>query len=246
MRRTKRLIAILTSGFFIAMFVVNGVMAGSFEIAPTTITLSAETGAGLFHVTNHGKEPIAIQVEALDWRQTANDGDQYETSSQLIVSPPILQLAAGQRQAVRLLANPSKGATEERAYRLLVSELPDAVRPPSLGVQMLLRFNVPVFYAGLDDKPATLAWTIQHTGQNLLVSAHNSGGRTAKLSQLTLSTESDQEISKPFKAIYYILPGMMRQWTVAWPRLSAEKKIRIKSYEERDNVPIDMLVPIKE
>ena len=112
------------------------------DVAPTTLDLQPDR-AGLFFVTNHGARPITVQIEAMDWRQQDTGGPGRLTpSTVLLTSPPMARIAPGGRQSVRVLARGP--AQRERAFRLLVSQLPDAADDGD-GVHVLLQFSVPVF-----------------------------------------------------------------------------------------------------
>lgn len=174
----------------------------SFDIAPTTLDLKAGE-AGLFYVTNHSAQPVTIQIEALDWSQQ-NGADTLSPSRTLFTSPPIARITPGTRQSVRVLARPAGDGPA--AYRLRVSELPDAGRD-SNGVKVLLQFSVPVFVGHDPRRAPELVWHAAGTPGGARISVHNQGRQTVKLTGLKLNGASLDG-----GAFSYVLPGATRMF----------------------------------
>ncbi|HEY0267563.1 MAG TPA: fimbria/pilus periplasmic chaperone [Rhizomicrobium sp.] len=166
------------------------------DVAPTTLELKPGV-PGLFYVTNHGDRPVTVQIEAADWTQ-AQGRDLLAPSGAFFASPPFATLAPGARQTVRVMARPSGGG--EHVYRLLVSELPDATE--GAGVHVLLQFSVPVFVRAAPPPAPQLTWS----SRGGVLSATNSGGRTVKLTSLTL----DGAVRDT--GLVYLLPGATRSF----------------------------------
>jgi fimbrial chaperone protein len=190
-------------GFFALLFSALPVMANEpstnspstiLDVAPTTLELKPGA-AGLFFVTNHGARDVTVQIEAADWRQE-NSRDITAPSQELLASPPLAHIAPGARQSVRVMA---RAAGEgERAYRLLVSELPDPDAGGE-GVHVLLQFSVPVFVRHDPRAAPQLSWAVR---QGRLIAA-NAGAQTVKLDSVTI----DGAV-KP--GLVYLLPGAAR------------------------------------
>lgn len=152
------------------------------DVAPTTLELLPNR-AGLFFVTNHGARPVTVQIEAMDWRQQATGGDgrdRLTPSTTLLTSPPMARIAPGARQSVRVLARGA--AAHERAFRLLVSQLPDAA-DESGGVRVLLQFSVPVFVGHDPHAAPQLRWAVE----NGVLSVRNTGVQTVKLENVRVN-----------------------------------------------------------
>lgn len=178
------------------------------DVAPTTLDLKPGV-AGLFYVTNHGARPVTVQIEAMDWHQ--GDGrDRLVPSTQLLTSPPMARIAPGGRQSVRVMARVDAG--REHAFRLLVSQLPDAAGE-SDGVHVLLQFSVPVF---VDHDPQVLP-RLRWLERNGALIAVNDGPQTVKLEALRVNGDFRGGLS-------YLLPGAARNLGPATPgaRISAQ------------------------
>lgn len=185
-------------GFFALLFSALPVMANApstiLDVAPTTLELKPGA-AGLFFITNHGARDVTVQIEAADWRQE-NGRDVTAPSQELLASPPLAHIAPGARQSVRVMARPAGAG--ERAYRLLVSELPDAEAGGD-GVHVLLQFSVPVFVRHDPRLAPHLSWSAR---EGRLVAA-NAGAQTVKLDGVTIDGAR-----KP--GLIYLLPGAVR------------------------------------
>jgi fimbrial chaperone protein len=174
----------------------------SMDVAPTTLDLKPGAPA-LFFVTNHSARAVTVQVEAMDWRQEQSR-DVLAPSNEFFASPPMVRIAPGARQSVRVMAKPmgAKENESEHAYRLLVSELPDPEQEGD-GVHVLLQFSVPVFVR--QDARATpqSSW---RAGAGRLT-AVNSGAQTVKIDRLMLNGAA---VAGP--SLTYILPGAVHDF----------------------------------
>jgi fimbrial chaperone protein len=167
------------------------------DIAPTLVRL-APGKAGLFYVTNHGAAPLTVEMRAMDWRQDAGR-DLLSPSSVFFTSPPVVTIAPGARQSVRLLAQ------KPGAYRLLVSELPDPAADPGQ-VKVLLQFSVPVFAGDLGTP--LVSFSASRDGAGLVLHAVNSGPAPVKLSGPTFGGIVLD------RGPVYLLPGACRDFSV--------------------------------
>ena len=69
----------------------------------------------------------------------------------MVVFPPVLAIQGGETRNLRVGALVAAGPVE-RTYRLILEELPAAVKPD--GVQILNRFSIPVFVAPVSPRLA--------------------------------------------------------------------------------------------
>jgi fimbrial chaperone protein len=168
--------------------------ATTMDVAPTTLDLKAGV-PGLFYVTNHGERSVTVQIQAMDWRQREGR-DMLSPSRTLLVSPPMVRIAPGARQSVRVMAKGVAG--HARAFRLLVSQLPD-VRHADDGVQVLLQFSVPVFVDHNSKMPPKLRWTVVDGRLRVI----NIGGQAVKLEGLAVNGIARD-------GLFYLLPDATR------------------------------------
>jgi fimbrial chaperone protein len=119
--------------------------AGELEIAPIHVELSGAARSATVVLRNGGDAPARYELRALDWAQKPDGGMELSPTRELVVFPPLLELAPGASRTIRLGTEVRPSATE-RAWRLLIEELPrgdDAAGASRVAV--LTRVGVPVF-----------------------------------------------------------------------------------------------------
>jgi fimbrial chaperone protein len=202
------------------------------DVAPTSLDLKPGA-AGIFYITNHGGAPVAVQIEAQDWRQTEG-ADVITPSNSLFTSPPLARISPGTRQSVRVLARPAGGGSET-SYRLRVSQLPDPAQQTD-GVAVLLQFSVPVFVADAKTSAApALVWDAQDTPDGVSVSVRNSGPRAVKLTGLMLNGAKLGN-----DAFVYVLPGASHRFAAA----AAKGPLRLTGRDERSGRTLSVDLPV--
>lgn len=217
-------------GLVIAGLAAPIARAGVLEVAPTTVRIGERNHSAVFYVTNRGADPVSVQVEALDWSQAA-DQDTLTPSETLIASPPMAVLAPGQRQVVRLLAQATTGETAERAFRLIVSELPAPGAPDAQRVRVLLQFSVPVFEAQARALEARLAWSAAREADQIVLTASNPGDDHVQLLDATVIAPDGRRLEAGPPALSYVLGGATRRWTVDGRGLAAGTSLTIRRRE---------------
>lgn len=106
--------------------------------------LSAQQPAAALTLRNDGTTPLNAQVRVFAWSQTP-DEDRLERTDRVVASPPIVQVAPGADQIVRILPPSGAPVDTEETYRLLIDEIPDGTDAQLTGVGVQLRYSVPVF-----------------------------------------------------------------------------------------------------
>lgn len=185
--------------------------AGTFEVAPTTILLSPEMQNGVLYITNRGLEPVYIQIEAFDWKQTQK-GDELTPSEVLLVNPPMAALPPGRKQTIRLAVAKDNTDDKERSFRLLVSELPNSSITGKDGVSVLLQFSVPLFIAPPKKIPIAVDWDIENDNGNIMLITKNTGNRHIKISGVKIQQPGGKELDISKDSFKYILAGSTAYW----------------------------------
>ncbi|PAM43723.1 pilus assembly protein, partial [Acinetobacter baumannii] len=109
---------------FFSLLGVNEVSATSLQVAPTSLQLEARQRAGELWLTNSGTSPVKLQVRVFRWIQ--QDGkEQLLPTEDLLATPPMQELAAGQQQLVRVMRAVADAPAAQQYYRLIVDEVPD-------------------------------------------------------------------------------------------------------------------------
>ena len=188
--------------------------AASLQISPVSIQLEATESGKVINLRNDAGDPIHAQVRVFSWDQN-DEEDRLTPTRELLVSPPIAEVPAGGQQVIRVLRADRAASAQERAYRLLIDELPSAGGSAQTGVQFRFRYSVPLFVApsGEPGSPE-LHWSIVEKSGHPYLRVSNSGKMHAQLSAVALTTGN---VKVPVAAglLGYVLAGRARAWSLS-------------------------------
>lgn len=181
--------------------------AASLAVTPLRIELPTGTAAETVQVQNTTASPMAVQVRLFGWTQQGGE-DVYTPSSDLLVSPSIVSIPAGQTQLVRVMR---KGAATqgEKRFRLVVDQLPDPAKARPGVAQTRVRFAVPVFVDRDQAAPAAFAWRMTDGALELA----NTGGSAARIVQIEVNKPGGQIVPVEQNSLRYVHGAS----TIAWP-----------------------------
>lgn len=207
--------------------------AGGLQVAPASIQMPLNNNATGIWLSNTSSTPLTAQIRVFKWSQEGGE-DLMSSTTQLTISPPVVEIPAGGKQLVRIIRTGTAPAIgTEAAYRLIVDELPaevpEAMRPPTptpskrtFGMNFLMRYSVPVFVGDATDDSIKeigpqLEWSAHKndsTGQ-WTVSVTNHASVRAQLADLSAVTTDGQTRPLITGMLGYVLPGSTRQWKLA-------------------------------
>jgi len=197
----------------IAFIVIAGpVLATSLDIGPTRIQMIGPERTATMTIRNSDSAPTNVQVRTLDWSQ-ANGSDQYTPSTTLLASPPQAALAPGDSQVIRLVVENLSSNGSERAFRLVIDQIPASQAPDGTGagVRTAIRALVPVFITPSTQDRPKLSWNARRSGSAVVLSASNSGVAHDRLVSAVVSAGGKQ-IGDPIEG--YVLGKATRSWTI--------------------------------
>lgn len=219
--------------------VASTASASGLQVAPTGLEFASAAGAQALWLTNTGDAVLRAQVRAFDWTQV-DGADRLEPTQALVASPPMLELEPGERQLVRVIRTAAPATTGvERAYRLLVDELPESAQQS--GVQYVLRYSVPVFVEGSAPPAAAapaLNWSVRSEAGSLVVEAGNRGTRHAQLAGVELLPADSAPVALVPGLLGYVLGGSTMRWSVDAPSAVAATRVRIQVDGESVELPL--------
>src|SRR5262249_27380552 len=137
----------------------------------------------------------------------------------VVASPPMIEVAAQGKQTIRLVRTVKSAVTREESYRILVDEIVDASAQTETGVNVKLRYSIPVFAAPANMKAPRMTVAASVDGPALLLKAQNSGGQHVNLSAVSLVTEAGQSVTLEAGLVGYVLSGQAMEWKLALPPL---------------------------
>lgn len=202
--------------------------AASLQVSPVSLAIAADQSGAALWLINSGDAVINAQVRAYRWSQRQGQ-DRYAETSAILVSPPFTRIEPGSRQMVRVLRSDSvrgdrsdqearpaeQEHTAERAFRLIVDELP--IQDERKGIQFVIRYSVPVFMRPpSNDRPTPqLDWRLLTSGGSAELAVTNSGPGHAQLADVKLlDTTTGKAFSINDGLLGYVLPGATMRWRV--------------------------------
>lgn len=228
--------------------------AAGLQVTPVLLEFKPGQRAQAVWLSNTSGNPVQAQLRVKAWRQVDGE-DVLEDTVDIAASPPLVDIAAGQTQLVRLIRSGASTPSEEQAYRLLVDELPasnaGASEPKPAGVQFLFRYLIPVFltprdFAGIgggraeknDDAPPSpvqaLRAELVGSEDGVHLSVRNEGVRHAKLSDVSFVGKGGENLLLGGGLFGYVLNGATRQWKVQIPPAVASAGGTLKARINKD------------
>lgn len=217
------LLRILAALFWCFALIPGAARAAAVVIWPVDPKIAADQRATALWIENKGGEPVTMQIRTLRWSQGA-EGDRYADQDEIVVSPPIAVIPAGQRQLIRVLrreqaqdAGQLAAGPGERSYRLLIDEIPTAATPdatprPAAQLAVQMRYSVPLFTyaAAVAEARPVLDVTIEAMTNRRMLVIHNAGALHARL--VDIRAADDRKTVLIAGLAGYVLAGQTMRW----------------------------------
>jgi fimbrial chaperone protein len=194
-------------------FASGAAWAGNFSVVPVRIFMAPTDRAVAVTITNEGDTEVALQTELFTWSQKADGSDDLVPTDDLIVAPPLLKLAPGGRQVVRLARLAPADQSRQLTYRLIVREVPEATAPKAdkgivLRLPIALAMSMPVFITPPPAQRDVQCQVTRMDTQSFSALCQNAGTAYAQVRSIVLA-RGDRELAR-FDGGTYILPGARR------------------------------------
>lgn len=194
--------------------------ASGLQVSPVTLSLHAGEPAQGLWLSNTGQAPLRAQVRVYRWTE-AHGRDALAPTEDLVASPPMLEIAPGGQQLVRVIRLGDQAVASETAYRLAIDELPTAA--PVSGLRFVLHYSLPVFVEPEGSVGAPdLRWRMWRSGQAVVLEAYNAGRGHARVTGVQFVAGDGRKVSLGQGLLGYVLPGASTRWTLpaaqgGWP-----------------------------
>jgi len=237
-------------GLALCLGVTPTATAASLALVPVRLALTAKQPIGALTVRNDGDEATVVQLEVAGWAQS--DGrDVYTATSEILATPPIFTVAPGGSQLVRVGMRRPADANHELTYRLFLQEVPPPPKADFKGLQVALRFGVPVFVGAATAQAkgpvvpvAALQWRARAgvgSGQ-VTLTATNAGTAHVQVTHFTLAPK-DQAAPPEHSSPEYVLAGQYRDWQVELkPAPAAGASLHVSAATDAGPVEADVVV----
>ncbi len=185
--------------------------ASTFNISPIRAELLPRHRTEVLTLTNADEDAVVVQVHVVSWSQ--QDGEeQLEDTRELLVTPPVLQIAGKAEQIVRVALRREPDAAKELTYRVIFEEVPQAAPLNFKGLRVALRLSVPVFVAPARGRAtADVSWNAHALPDGELeVAASNQGTGHLQISDFDVQSFDGTRLHGMTSK--YLLPGSRMTW----------------------------------
>ncbi len=194
---------------------------GAVLIWPVHPVIEADRRAGALWLENPGKTPVALQVRIYAWAQREGR-NLYAEQGDVVATPPVVTIAPGAKQLVRLTRLGAPPPRYETAYRIIVDEIPApaaAAAPPGAAIAFRMRYSLPLFVRGAGSAaaaggdPATprLVWRRVVQGGEAFAEIRNAGERHARLTDVAIANGA-RRVPLAEGLLGYVLAGETMRW----------------------------------
>jgi fimbrial chaperone protein len=214
-------------------------VAGTLNVSPVKLALPPDGKPEVLRLQNPGGRPTLVQVEAIAWAEP-DQLDAAPRTDELLAVPPVFELAADGSQTIRVALRRPWTAPVERAYRLLITEVPSALDQGGGGLAFAVRLNLPVFVTPPGAAPAP-AWSLRRTadGAAELVLA-NDGRAHLAVSRIELAAAGGGAPLLASELPVYALAGAEQRWPLDRPYDSLPTELRVQA--ETSQGPAEVVV----
>lgn len=222
----------------VAMGVCAAAQASNFEISPVVLELSSARTAGVVKIVNNDNHDVSLQLRAFEWGQSDNKDDLKPTQN-LIISPPVFNLAPGASQVIRVVSR-QPSAENEIAFRLLIDEIPSAAEGATINFKF--RISMPVFIAPVAAAKLKLDYDL-HAGKPGKLVVQNSGNRRGRLLDVAVTLPNGKKIIAAGGGNPYTLAGVTRQYLIeSETPLTAGSKVKLSATGDSGPIETELTV----
>lgn len=193
--------------------------AGALDVSPVSVELTGKARTALMTLRNGDGAPVRYQLRAHTWAQKPDGAMDLTPTRELVVFPPLLELAPGEERNVRIGTDAAPAATE-RTWRLFIEELPRAeTAEDATRVKVLTRVGVPVFLAPTKAVERGELAFLSRDGTRVRLALRNTG--TVRLRprsvRLALVAADGTSVLERSLDVWYVLAGGERVYEVDVP-----------------------------
>jgi fimbrial chaperone protein len=195
-------------------------------------------------IVNEGDSEVVLQADLNAWSQQPDGTDEQTLTEDMILSPPIVKLAPGARQVVRLALLKPADASRQLIYRLIMREVPEvgAAKDKTVQVPIALALSMPVFITPPGARSEVSCEVTRTDAQTVSASCTNSGTAYAQVREIQLK-RGDQLLTR-FEGGTYILPGARKVMSFKNDMLVAPGRAQMGvSFDDGKTKSFDVNVP---
>lgn len=212
-------------GILLSSAVPASAQQGSVLLWPVNPVIEADARAAALWLENPGKIPVTLQIRIFAWAQQEGK-NVYAPQNEVIGTPPLVTIAPGAKQLVRLTRTGAPTDATETPYRIVIDEIPTGAEPAGTGASIAfrMRYSLPLFAhggprdaSGRDKRalpPAIapqLAWRVVREAGAPLLEIRNNGKIHARLVDVSFANGTAKGSLAP-GLLGYVLAGSVARW----------------------------------
>lgn len=187
--------------------------AGALRVAPILLEVPAPGATTTLNLRNEGDRNLRVQIRVFRWTGTQTEPT-LEPTTDVVVSPPAAMLTPGTEYVVRVVRVTRQPVAGEESYRVLVDEIPEGGADRTNTIRFAFRYSIPVFFSAAATPAANVSWSMAVKGSTAVLTASNSGGRRARLSNLKVIDSSGKTLVQRPGLLGYALGKSTTAWTL--------------------------------
>ena len=211
-RGCRRFVAVLLLSCLIVPLASAKAGADGLRVSPTTLEVVAPGAATALNLINQGRAPVTVQARVFRWIQ--RDGREiYEPTNDVVVSPPMTQLAPGAQQAIRVVRTSTRPVQAEETYRVYIDQIRSRTQGQGGTVSFTSRLRIPVFFVAPTARPPQVQWSLHGGGSQAVLQARNVGDVRLRVADLRVMSGGTTVVRQD-GLFAYVLGGSVMQWQV--------------------------------
>ncbi|ORE88915.1 P pilus assembly protein, chaperone PapD [Oceanococcus atlanticus] len=219
---------------FSLLLAPTGALALGLQVSPIKLHFAPGVRVQELRLSNAGDAPVVVEIKVLRWSQRDNQ-ELLVASRDVLVTPPISEIAAGQRRSVRVGIRQRDDTACETSYRVEIMEVPSQHRTPAAPVNFLTRMLLPAFVESRHGCQGQLQ--VQGNTNELVL--HNSGDAHLQLHQATL-VDGEQRWPISLPKVGYLLGGSQYRWPLPAGVNPAAARLIIKDHAGEQRQPLTL------
>jgi fimbrial chaperone protein len=208
--------------FFMLLSVLAGegtVFAGSWQVLPIRVDLSAKVKTEVVTIINNGDEPLFLEMRTLQWLQDGAGKDTYTETEDLVFFPKKLSIPPREERIVRLGIRAPQ-TVKERTYRLFIREIPEPKSAAEgTGVAIAIEFGVPIFVKPFQENLAGAITSSVLREEQAQCTISNTGNVHFRINNINFSAKNanNETIFSQEVNGWYLLAGTARTFSTLIP-----------------------------
>lgn len=187
---------------------LSAVQAAAIDIQPTLLKLPNARPISSLIIRNKSDTPTSLEAAGYSWTQEGGK-DVLTHATEFVVTPPIFTIPPNSEQVLRVGLFPNQSSSSEKAYRLLVREIPDTSNhlATDSGIKVLLEMSIPVFKKPVGNAEPKLSINTRRRDDGYFnISIVNTGNSHARVQAMRLINAQGKEI-RHLPMLRYVLPN---------------------------------------